>query len=271
MTVAQSPARWRPVAFVDVLDHLLAPFVFEIDVDVGGFVAGFRHKAFEDHRADFRGDGGDAEAVADDRVGGRAAALAEDAAGAGELDDVVDGEEVGLVLQLPDERELVFHERLHAVGGAGGVAPFQALVGEAAEALGCRLSGGDLGGVFVAQLVEGECEPRGDVARAVDGVFVAVEEGAHLGFGAEAAFGIGERGAAELVHAAPGADGGEDVRQAAAAAVMHEGGGRSDGVEPETLRQPGEAVEAAAVLPVVAGGEEDVAGGGEAARQPFRL
>jgi hypothetical protein len=124
------------VALVDVLDHLLAPFVFEIDVDVGGFVAGLGHEAFEDHRADFRGDGGDAEAVADDGVGRRAAALAEDAAGAGELDDVVDGEEVGLVGEFADEGELVFEERLHALGGAGGIAPAEPLVGEAAEALG---------------------------------------------------------------------------------------------------------------------------------------
>jgi hypothetical protein len=42
------------VALVDVLDHLFAPFVFEIDVDVGGFVAGLGHEAFEDHRADLR-------------------------------------------------------------------------------------------------------------------------------------------------------------------------------------------------------------------------
>ena len=46
-------------------------------------------------------DRGDAQAVADGRVGRRPAALAEDARGPGELDEVVDGEEVRLVLQLP--------------------------------------------------------------------------------------------------------------------------------------------------------------------------
>ena len=122
------------VAFVDVLDHLLAPFVFEVDVDVGRFVAGLGHEAFEDHRTDFGRDGGDAEAVADHRVGGRAPALAEDAAGAGELDDVVDGEEVGFVPEFADQGELVLHERLDAVGRAGGVAPLEPGVGEAAEA-----------------------------------------------------------------------------------------------------------------------------------------
>jgi hypothetical protein len=37
---------------VDVLDHLLAALVLEVDVDVGGLVAGLGDEALEDHRAD---------------------------------------------------------------------------------------------------------------------------------------------------------------------------------------------------------------------------
>jgi hypothetical protein len=71
------------IAFVDVLDHLLAPFMFEIDVDVGGLVPGLGDEAFEHHGADLGADAGDAQRVADHRIGRRAAPLAQDAAGAG--------------------------------------------------------------------------------------------------------------------------------------------------------------------------------------------
>ena len=71
---------------------------------------------------------GDAQAVAHRGVGGRAAPLAEDALAARELHDVVDGEEVGLVLQLGDERQLVLHQRarlvdVHAAAGGEVAAP----------------------------------------------------------------------------------------------------------------------------------------------------
>ena len=64
---------------VDVLDHLLAPLVLEVDVDVGRLVALLRDEALEQHAHPRRIDLGDAERVADRRVGRRAAALAEDA------------------------------------------------------------------------------------------------------------------------------------------------------------------------------------------------
>ena len=66
------------VFFVDVLDHLLAPLVLEIDVDVGRLVALGGDEALEQQVAAHRVDLGDAEAIADGGIGGRAAALAED-------------------------------------------------------------------------------------------------------------------------------------------------------------------------------------------------
>ena len=47
-----------------------------------------------------RVDRGDAEAVADHGIGRRAAPLAEDVARAGIVDDVVDGQEIGRVVEL---------------------------------------------------------------------------------------------------------------------------------------------------------------------------
>ena len=67
------------VAAVDVLDHLLAPLVLEVDVDVGGLAALARDEALEQEADPGGVDGGDAEAVADRGVGGRAPPLAEDA------------------------------------------------------------------------------------------------------------------------------------------------------------------------------------------------
>ena len=66
------------VLLVDVLDHLLAALVLEIDVDVRRLVALLADEALEEHVDAVGIDGGDAEAVADGRVGRRAAALAED-------------------------------------------------------------------------------------------------------------------------------------------------------------------------------------------------
>ena len=104
---------------VDVLDDFLAPLVLEVDVDVGRLVALLRDEALEQHAHARRVDLGDAERIADGRVGRRAAALAEDAPRARERDDVVDGEEVGLVFQLRDQRELVL-DQLADVGGNVG-------------------------------------------------------------------------------------------------------------------------------------------------------
>ena len=67
------------VLAVDVLDHLLAALVLEVDVDVGRLVALDADEAAEQQRGAARVDLGDEQAVADQRVGGAAAALAEDA------------------------------------------------------------------------------------------------------------------------------------------------------------------------------------------------
>src|SRR3546814_17231818 len=53
-------------------------------------------------------DRGDPEREADRGVGGRAATLAEDLPLIVEADDVLDGEEEGLVLEFGDQRQFVF-------------------------------------------------------------------------------------------------------------------------------------------------------------------
>ena len=64
------------VAFVDILDDFLAPFVLEIDVDVGRLAPFGGDEAFE-QQVDLRGiDRGDAKAVAHCRIRRRTAPLA---------------------------------------------------------------------------------------------------------------------------------------------------------------------------------------------------
>ena len=67
------------VALVDVLDHLLAPLVLEVDVDVRRFVALLRDEALEQEAHARRIHFSDVQAIADRRIGRGAAALAQDA------------------------------------------------------------------------------------------------------------------------------------------------------------------------------------------------
>jgi hypothetical protein len=55
-----------------VLDHLLAPFMFEIDVDVGRLFAFLADEAFEQQAVLGGVDGGDAKDIADGGIGRRA-------------------------------------------------------------------------------------------------------------------------------------------------------------------------------------------------------
>ena len=93
--------------------------MLEIDVDVGRLVAVVGEEALEQQFVLDRIDRGDAEHVADHRIGGRAPALAEDLLAAGELDDRIDGEEIGRVAPVGDQPQLMLEQLAHsACGGA---------------------------------------------------------------------------------------------------------------------------------------------------------
>jgi hypothetical protein len=96
------------VAAVDVLDDRLAAVTaLDVDVDVGRPVALGRQEPLE-QQAQLDGvDVGDAQRVTDRGVGGRAPALAVDALGAAELDDVPHHEEVAGEPEGLDDLEFV--------------------------------------------------------------------------------------------------------------------------------------------------------------------
>ena len=116
------------VAAVDVLDGLFPPPALDVDVDVRRAVALGRQEPLEQQPERHRVGVGDAERVADRRVGGAAPALAVDVGPAAELDDVPHHEEVAGEPQRLDDVELVVDlgPRLAvavAVAVGGGTAP----------------------------------------------------------------------------------------------------------------------------------------------------
>jgi hypothetical protein len=92
------------------LEDLFAALVLEVDVDVGRLVALAADETLEEQVDAGRIDRGDAEAIADGRVGRRPASLTENPAGAGKPDQVVDGEEVVLIAEVGDEAEFARDE-----------------------------------------------------------------------------------------------------------------------------------------------------------------
>ena len=82
------------IAAVDILHHLLAPRMLEIDVDVGRLQPLLRQEALEQQIDLGRIDRGDAEHVADGRIRRRSPALAQDLLAARIMHDVVHGQEI---------------------------------------------------------------------------------------------------------------------------------------------------------------------------------
>ena len=107
MTLATCAARSRPYFVVDVLDHLLAPLVLDVEVDVGRAVTLGREEPLEQQAERDRVGLGDAERVADRAVRRAPATLAVDVVAPAELDDVDEQEEVAGEAELLDHVELV--------------------------------------------------------------------------------------------------------------------------------------------------------------------
>ena len=225
------------VALVYVLDHLLASVVLDIQVDVRRFVALARDEALEQQIHTHRVDGGDAQAVADDRVGGRAAPLAEDAALTAEADELVHGQEIARVVEFVDERQLAFDLAADLVGEVAGsavgadvvaVAAVRALPGQAREPLHRGGAVGQTPGrVAVAQLLQPELAHLGDLARARHRQRVVGVQGGEGSRRVQGVLGVAANVAARLADAYALADAGEQVLQRPPRrdVVEHLGGG----------------------------------------------
>ena len=151
------------VLVIDVLDHLLAPLVLEIHVDVGRLVALLADEALDQQVHPRRVDLGHAECETHGGIGGRAAALAEDLLAARVAHDVVHGEEIRFVFQLLDQAEFVLDLRADLFRRAVRPAPAHALLGELTQPADRAVPGRhQLVRVAVCQLVQTELTARGD-------------------------------------------------------------------------------------------------------------
>ena len=140
--------------------------MLEIHVDIRRLLARGADEALEQEIHVGGIDGGDAEAIADGGIGGRAAALAEDLLRAGVAHQIMDGEEIRRVVELGDEGELMLELGAHLLRHPVGIAGRRAQPGEMDELLlGLAPRLRQLIGIFVAQLVEGEAAALGDLHR----------------------------------------------------------------------------------------------------------
>ena len=216
---------------VEILDHLLAPLMLEIDIDVGRLLAVFGDETVEQELVLFRIDAGDAEAIADGRIGRASSPLTQDRRIdllAREIDDVLDGQEIARKLHLPDQREFLVQRIAQALGNAFGIAPGGPLPGLAFEiALRIDAAGIKLLGIFVFQRVETEIAGVGHFARGGDGVRPAGEHADHGGRRFQVPLGIAEQQVPGLRHRGLVTDGGHHVLQGplVGRGVMHVVGG----------------------------------------------
>ena len=186
------PGAVAAVAGIDILDHLFAPLMLEIDVDIGRLLPLRRDEALEQKIDLGRVDIGDGKAVADGGVGGGAAALAEDAPAPRVMDDVVHGKEVAGVVELLDQGELLLQRVAHMSGDAGGEAPCCALPSQLRQMRLRRLAVRDrLVRIFVTKLVEREGAGVGDLDGAAKRILVAFEQPRDLMRRFQLALGIG--------------------------------------------------------------------------------
>ena len=207
------------VALVDVLDHLLAPLVLEIDVDVGRLAAVLRNEAGEQEVGLVRVDRGDAEAIAHRAVRRRAAALAQDflLLPARERHHVVDGEEIARVIELGDDGEFVPQPLLHLGRDAVGVAVaritlLRAGKSEVFEVLLRGLAGRHrLVGIFVCEFGERKAAGCGDLDGAGDRFGKGGEQARHFLGRLEMPLGVDRQSQAGFDNRAFLADAGDDI------------------------------------------------------------
>ena len=175
-----------PVLLGGVVDHAVAPGYGEVDVDVGHGLPPRVQHALEQQVVLHRVDLGDAQAVGDERPGGRSSSRADaDAVPAGERDEVPDDQEVVGEAHLADRLQLEC-EPLVELRRPLRVAAGEPLLGELHEvlervaALGRRVRRQQ----DLSQL-ERHRAALGDLERARERILVAGEVEQHLGLGLE--------------------------------------------------------------------------------------
>ena len=197
--------------------------MLEIDVDIGRLVALLRDEAFEQKAAADRIDLGDVKAIADGRIGGRAAPLRENALVARMAHDVVDGEEIGGVIERRDDLEFMCDRGGGLRWNAAGPTDFRAFgdVMRQRLLLACETLA-QFGGVIVGELIEREIDALDQADRFGDGLRRRCEQSRHFLRALQMAFGVAAEQAAGIVECAALADAGYDIGDRAPLGGVHD-------------------------------------------------
>src|SRR5262249_28357795 len=113
----------EPVIYI--LDYFFALLMFEIDVDIGRLMAGVRDEPLQKQISARLIGPGDAEGVADSRIGGRAAPLMQNVSFACEAHDVLNGEEKRRIIMPRDQLEFMFDLRDYGFWHSVCITPFE--------------------------------------------------------------------------------------------------------------------------------------------------
>ena len=220
---AGQPRPLAPIFAVDVLDHLVAPLVLEIDVDVGRLVALGADETLEQEIEPRRIDLGDPQTEAHRRIGRRAAPLAQDSARARKAHDVVHGEEIGRVMQAFDQTQFMRQRLLDALRHAVGITLARTLVSVSRQRLlRRRITLAQLLGIDVREFVEREGQAVEKARALFDRLRRLGKQPRHFGRALEMALGIGLRQPPRAFQRHALADAGQHVGERAPLGDMHQ-------------------------------------------------
>ena len=239
------------VAAIDILHHLLTPLVLEIHVDIGGFAAFFGHEPRKQQVVFQRIDRGNAQQVADNRIGRRPAPLTQDRRGAAarEPHHVMHRQKIISILLTPDEIELFVQQGEDAFRNAIPVAVQRILPDEMFQP-GLRVPPRRhrLVRIFVSQLIEREADATQQAKAFVDRLRRVAKQPAHLGFVLQMALAIGGEATSGRIDRHAFADTRNDVVQGPVVTMGIERVRRGQQRHADRLGQGLQAAEAAAVL-----------------------
>ena len=226
--------------------------MLKIDVDVRRLFALRRDEALEQKIDLGRVHIGDGEAIADGGVGGGAAPLAENAEASRVVHDVVDGEEIGRVVEFGDEDEFLLERLAHFLGDAIGETPGRALPGQLLQMRLRRLAlRHRFVWIFVFQLVEREAAGVCDLDGACQRLFVAFEQARHFMRGFQMPLGIGFEAEARVRDRAFLTNASEHVLKGAAVGRVIEHAPRGDEGRSCARRKPSQRRDAGAVAAAI--------------------
>ncbi len=219
-----------------MLDYFFAPFVLEIDVDVGRLVPLRRNESLEQRVDGVGSDIGDAETITDHRIRRRPAALTQDRLrqGPGVLHDVMNGEEERRIAKLADDFQLLIENLSDVEFDAVRKTPLHAGFGKCDQPLlrGVVVSAGFVR-IIVLHLVEREMAALEKALRLRNGIGKIGKEPGHFLRRLQITFGIQGQQPAGLIEGYMLANAGDDILQHAAPGMMIEnviGGDQGNGI-----------------------------------------